>query len=268
MKTIVSMSIALLYLLTACNKDSSPKVEEKTTYLSKETSINSSGSISAVRTYNYDDEGRLASVNVVYPATPANSHDVLYSDYDHNGISRRTDYRYPANPANDYYQIRIFNQNGKPVLLETYRTETDDFLTKTEYVYMANTVESRYYSSPSVPVYSREVAHTLVNGNISKIYQYNSAGELLNKTEYPAYDDVKPTALLPHLKTVPPRIISNYRALSAVSTQYNSSTGEVHAISEAVYEHEYNEDGYWTKTIGRNPATGATSTTEREYIKR
>jgi|GEM_PF-1495955 len=251
--------ILFFSLLSSCGKDRDRQRDERKTYLTKLTTS------ASFFNYTYDSEGRLVKEETVYTSLPMPTRYVEYSLFNAQGLPQRATLYNAANPDNKAYQEAEYDGQNRI----TRRTDlfnvggTLSMFRYTTFTYSGNTVTRRYYDNAGVLI-NMSVYDYDNSGNLVVQRNYNDMGVQMSRMDYNSFDDkrsfkefISPFSdwKLETAKNNPLTGTATYPASGGGSSSHNYT-----------YTHEYNAEGYVTKTT--STIEGVNSMVFYEYEKR
>lgn len=250
MKSI--LAIGCLFLLTtfsACKNSHEP--DNRKTYLVKLTNYLGS------TTYSYDDQDRLVSENFkTADASVVPDNTTTYSDFNAAGNPAKVTYHVPATSTTTTSGVE-YDAHNRLIKLSNYNA-SNALTGYYAYTYLSNTIsETSYYPTGA---FSQRFVYTYdAKNNISSMDIYNYTNTLVQRVTYGTYDDRKS-----------PRDCVN--ALRRHTYPLNNATAYEIALSSQTYPftsvHEYNADGYVTKSTTTNKTSGLVRVVTYEYTKK
>ncbi|GAB3413869.1 hypothetical protein [Niabella aquatica] len=258
MKTAKTLSLLLCFALSfiACKKD---KPDNHKNYLTKITTS------ASVISFTYNSEGRLVKEETAYTSVPWPTRFVEYSLFNAQGLPQRATHYNASDPGNKMYQeseydsqnritkrTSLFNEGGTLVVFR-YATFT----------YSGNLVIRRYYDNVGVLIDWSEYSYDN-SGNLIFQRNYNESGVQMSRVDYTSYDDKRS-----YKEFISPFSdwkleIAKNNPLSSTATFPASGGGS--SSFNYTYAHEYNQDGYVTKST--ETLEGVSTTVTYEYEKR
>lgn len=242
-------ALLLLITFTSCKKEN--ETDPRQTYLIKTS--NYLGSVS----YIYDDNNRLVSENFeTADASVTSNSTTTYSDFTPAGNPTKVTHHVPSRSTTTISVVE-YDANDRLVKLSNYNT-SNVLVNYYTYTYLSNTIsETSYYPTGA---FSQRMVYTYdQKDNVSSLDIYNYTNTHVQRVTYNAYDDRKSVRdLVNSIRkfTYPVNNVTAYEISQAsIQYQYNSV-------------HEYNADGYVTKTTTTNKTTGQERISTYEYLKK
>ncbi len=245
---LILACIFFLSAFSACKKDNEP--DNRQTYLMKTS--NYLGTMS----YTYDDANRLVSESFeTADASVVSNSTSTYSDFTPAGNPTKVTHHDPSRSTTTISVVE-YDANDRLVKLSNYNT-SNILVNYYTYTYLSNTIsETSYYPTGA---FSQRMVYTFdQKDNVSSLDMYNYTNTHVQRVTYNAYDDRKSIRdLVNSIRkfTYPVNNVTAYE-ISQASLQYQYTS-----------VHEYNADGYVTKTTTTNKTTGQQRVSTYEYVK-
>lgn len=256
--TKILSAILYLALLSACGKDDEPQPDNRKTYLTKITTN------ASVFSFTYDNEGRLVKEETVYTSMSWPTRYVEYALFNAQGLPQRATNYNASDPANKMYQEAEYDSQSR--ITKCYEKFNEEGVLVvhryTTYTYSGNLVVRRLYNNADVLLNWSEYSYDN-SGNLIFQRNYNESGVQMSRVDYTSYDDKRS-----YKEFISPFSdwkleIAKNNPLSSTAT-FPASGGS--SSYNYIYAHEYNPEGYVTKTT--ETLEGVSTTITYEYEKR
>jgi hypothetical protein len=256
---IISILTCLIVLI-ACQKDEEPLPDHRKTYLTQITTGE------AIISFTYDSENRLIKEQTVYPSGRYPTRIVEYSLFDDHGNAKRATSYNLSDPTNKLYQEAEYDSQNRITRRTTLFNEGGTLVVfrYATYSYSENVIEKKTFDNSSVLI-NESVYGYDNNGNILYERNYNEHGQQTFRRNYTAHDEkLSFKEFLSPFSDWELEIGKN-NALNYTNTFPASGGGSL--VINYNLTHEYNEDGYVTKTITTDLEGGGSQHNTYEYEK-
>ncbi|WP_126971051.1 hypothetical protein [Gynurincola endophyticus] len=252
--------LTCLAMLIACQKDKEPLPDTRKTYLTRITTGE------AIINFTYDSENRLVKEETVYPSGIYPTRIVEYSLFDDHGNARRVTGYNATTPDNRTYQEAEYDSQNRITRRTTLFNEGGTLVVfrYATYAYSGNFIEKKTFDNAHNQI-NESVYGYDDNDNILYERNYNERGEQTFRRNYTAHDDKHSFKefLSPFSDWKLQIGINN--ALTYTNTFPASGGGSL--IINYTLVHEYNEDGYVTKTTTTASDGGGSQHNTYQYEK-